>query len=532
MMNAGVAKEPSYPQEGHAAAIVRPWLLLIAALALGFVCEALLHGQPLGLGYAVAAAVAVAVWVGVGLALGFRPSRSGLVLLALILFFSAMVAVRASPGLQALNVLTGAGLALLMAAVYLHDALSRMSLTDDATALIISFLALAVQPFILIFRDLPRARRNSNRKGRAESSRVAPVLLGLILAVPLLLIFGALFVAADAVFAGYVRQMFAWMTDFPQLVTRVVLSLILAWLALGLARRAFTAEARPFSLEDLVDLDFLRLGATPGIVVLALVDALFLGFVAVQAVYLFGGVDTLARTGMTYSEYARRGFFELVTVAALVLGLILLFDWLTRFADRRARLAISLLHGLLVLLTLVILASALIRMRLYQVEFGLTELRFYTTAFMAWLAAVLVLTGATVLPRNSPYGAGRRRFAFGALVAVLALIAFLDLANPDAWIARANLDRAAAGVGQPLDAAYLTGRLSLDATPASVAGLAKVSDPVVRTELACGLRAQAKELEMLTPRLIWRGANLGISSARRALESVRPEWEGVNCPDH
>jgi len=527
MTSAGGAKEPSSPHEGNAAGITRPWLLLFAALALGFVCEALLHGQPPGLGYAVAAAVAVAVWVGIGLAMGLRPSASGIALLTLILFFSAMVAVRASPALQALNVLTGAGLALLMAAVYLRGGLSGMSLTGDVTALIISSVALAVQPFILIFGDLPRARRNSGGRGK-----VAPVLLGLILAVPLLLVFGALFAAADAVFAGYVRQMFAWLTDFPQLVGRVVLSLILAWLALGLARRAFTASAKPFSLEDLVSLDFLRLGAAPAIVVLALVDALFLGFVAVQAVYLFGGVDTLATfAGMTYSEYARRGFFELVTVAAIVLGLILLFDWLARFADRRGRLAISLLHGLLVLLTLVILASALIRMRIYQVEFGLTELRFYTTAFMAWLAVVLIWAVVTVLPLHSPYGTGRRRFAFGALVAVLALVAFLDLANPDAWIARVNLDRAGAGVGQPLDVAYLTSGLSLDAAPVNAAGLTRVADPRLRTEIACALQAQAKDPDAMAPRLNWRGANLGTASGRRALASVRPEWEGVSCPE-
>jgi hypothetical protein len=519
-----LAPEPS--SAGPAAGITQPWLLLIAALVLGFVCEALLHGQPPGLGYAVAAAVAVAIWVGIGLALGVRPIASGLALLVLILFFSAMVSVRASPALQALNVLTGAGLALLMAAVYLHGGLTGLSLTDDASALIISALALAVQPFILVFRDLPRVRRNAGGKGNA-----APVLLGLILALPLLLIFGALFAAADAVFAGYVSQAFAWFTDFPQLVARLVLSLVLAWMALGLARRAFTAGPKPFNVEEYVDLGFFRLGAVPVIVVLALVDALFTTFVAVQAVYLFGGTDTLVRTGMTHSDYARRGFFELVTVATLLLGLVLLFDWLSRFADRGARLAISLLHGMLILLTLVILASALIRMRLYQAEFGLTELRFYTTAFMAWLAAVLVLTAATVLPRSSPYGTGRRRFAFGALAVILALVAFLDLANPDAWIARVNLERAASGVHQPLDAAYLTGGLGLDAAPANVAGLAKVSDPKLRIELACGLQAQAKGLEAMALRLTWRGSNLGIASARRALAAAQPVLDGARCPD-
>jgi hypothetical protein len=525
MTDATGAERPS-SSSNQTPVIARPWLLMIAALGLGFVCEALLHGQPPGLGYAVAATVAVVTWVGIGFALGVRPSPAGAALLMLILFFSAMVAVRSSPALQALNILTGAGLVLLMAAVYLHGGISRFSLTDDATAFVIGGLALVVQPFILIFGDLPRARRATARRGR-----VAPVLLGLLLATPLLLIFGSLFAAADAVFAEYLRKTFAWLTDFPQLVPRLVLSLVLAWMALGLLRRAFTAGPKPFSIEEAVDLGFLRLGAVPAIIVLALVDALFLGFVAVQAVYLFGGADTLARTGMTYSEYARRGFFELVTVAALVMGLILLVDWLARFAGRKARLGISLLHGLLILLTLVILASALIRMRLYQAEFGLTELRFYTTAFMAWLAVVLVWSAATVLPPRVPYGAGRRRFTFGALVAVLALVAALNLAVPDAWIARANLDRAVRGVGRPLDAAYLTDSLSFDAAPANATGLARLSDPVQRNELACGLRSQAVHLEIFASRLTWRGRNLALESARRALESVRPQWEGVTCPD-
>ncbi len=146
-----------------------------------------------------------------------------------------------------------------------------------------------------------------------------------------------------------------------------------------------------------------------------------------------------------------------MTVAALVLGLILLMDWLTRFVTGRGRLTINLLHGVLVALTLAILASALFRMRLYQQEFGLTELRFYTTAFMVWLGVVLVWLAVTVLRVLDPTGdnLGRRRFAFGALVTGLALVVALDLINPDALIARTNLARAAASVGQPLDAEYL-----------------------------------------------------------------------------
>ena len=51
--------------------------------------------------------------------------------------------------------------------------------------------------------------------------------------------------------------------------------------------------------------------------ILVLVNAVFTGFVALQAAYLFGGLDTMQAIGLSYAEYARRGFFELVAVAAL-----------------------------------------------------------------------------------------------------------------------------------------------------------------------------------------------------------------------
>ena len=44
-----------------------------------------------------------------------------------------------------------------------------------------------------------------------------------------------------------------------------------------------------------------------------------------------------------------------------------------------------------------VIVSALQRMRLYTQEYGLTELRLYTTAFMLWIAAGGVWYLATVL---------------------------------------------------------------------------------------------------------------------------------------
>src|SRR5207247_1416024 len=118
-------------------------------------------------------------------------------------------------------------------------------------------------------------------------------------------------------------------------------------------------------------------------------NALFLAFVVVQAPYLFGGAAlVVGRAGLTVAQYARRGFFELVTVAALVLPVLLLIHHLLRREQPVHERVFRLLAGTLVSLLYVVVASAVQRMLLYQHLFGLTELRLYTTAFMGWLAAV------------------------------------------------------------------------------------------------------------------------------------------------
>src|SRR3712207_9305529 len=113
-------------------------------------------------------------------------------------------------------------------------------------------------------------------------------------------------------------------------------------------------------------------------IVLGLLDLLFLTFVVIQVRYLFGGAARVAATaGLTYAEYARRGFFELVTVTALALPLLLIAHWLLRTETRAHERLFKALARIMVVLLFVVVASALQRMYLYQQEFGLTELRLY-----------------------------------------------------------------------------------------------------------------------------------------------------------
>jgi len=235
--------------------------------------------------------------------------------------------------------------------------------------------------------------------------------------------------------------------------------------------------------------------------VLGLLNVLFLAFVLVQIRYFFGGAGTVQATaGLTYAQYARTGFFELVGVAALSLPLLLALHWLQRPGDSRAHRMFTGLAAVQIGLLFVIMASALLRMR----EYGLTELRFYTTAFMGWLAAVFIWFVLSVLRGQ------RERFAFGAGMAAFGMILALHTLNPDATIVRANLAQMRAG--KPFDAAYAAS-LSGDAVPALANALPSLPLPAQGTVAAGLLPLWAADTGD------WRSWNWGRTQAFRAVQA-------------
>ena len=159
---------------------------------------------------------------------------------------------------------------------------------------------------------------------------------------------------------------------------------------------------------------------------------------------------------MGFAQYARRGFFELVTASALVVPLLLVGQWALNHDDEVSVRRFHLLAFALLLLVDLVAVSAWWRMRLYTSAYGLTADRFYATAFIIWIGIILGWFAVTIR-RERP-----EQFAFGAIVSGFALLALLNAMNPDALIARVNLSRADAG--KELDVSYLS-HLSADAAP-------------------------------------------------------------------
>jgi len=353
----------------------------------------------------------------------------------------------------------------------------------------------------------------TSEAGRTRWRHARSVALGLLIAFPLLFVFGGLLMGADAVFDQWVTR--ALSIDLANLLSHAALTAFFAWtvcgfllLILRFSRPAFREPAPP---------ERPGLGIVEIAVPLALIDLLFLVFVFVQIRYLFGDASLVQQTvGLTYAEYARHGFFELVAVAALVLPLLLAADWVLAKADRRSLLIFRILAALQLVLLFIIMASAVTRMQLYVGAYGLTELRLYTTAFMTWLGIVLVWFVVTVLR-------GRRGpFVSGAALAGFCVIGVLTIMSPDALIAKVNTDRALAG--QELDARYATS-LSADAVPVVVSAL-----PALSLDDRCVAAARILQRWSPSGERDWRTWNYGRARARRTVQEASEYLAGLECP--
>jgi hypothetical protein len=301
-------------------------------------------------------------------------------------------------------------------------------------------------------REVPEPARAGNR---AWPGRVRMFARGTVMAVPPLLVLTALLTSADPMFARVLHN--AMFVSIEPLLEHLAFAGLIAWFASG--------YLRAFAVSDDVVMDRVviprpAMSSSEITVALSLLNALFVVFLAVQIRYLFGGADLVEVTaGLSYAEYARRGFFELVAAAAFVVPVLLVADWAAAENGGRSRRVMRATSTLLVVLLVAVLASAAYRMKLYQDAYGLTEQRLYVSVIMVWLTGLLIWLAATVLRGE------RRGFVFGAVLGGLACIAALHVLNPHAMIARVNIGRAT--LGAEYDGRYLS-TLSADAVPTLV----------------------------------------------------------------
>jgi hypothetical protein len=273
----------------------------------------------------------------------------------------------------------------------------------------------------------------------------------------------------------------------------VLLVLAGAWAVTGLARAASAREPLP----ELTPAP--RLGTVEAGFVLGGLCALYTAFVAAQFVALSGaGHRILVTRGLTYSQYARSGFFELLACAAITMLVLLIVR-----ACARPHPWLTALYLLTAVLTIGVVITAIRRLELYEAAYGLTMLRLACLVAAAWIGVVFALIALSTARRGLP-----GRFLPAAIViSALAVTAGWGMASPAAIVARVNLSRAAHG--HPLDVSQAAS-LGPDAMPTLLSGLGQLS-PARARQLRLAICAAEP------PAAPAAAFNMSVTSARNAV---------------
>lgn len=226
-----------------------------------------------------------------------------------------------------------------------------------------------------------------DKRTEEKPRRTMAVVLGLCGAVALVSILLPVLISADALFAASVEAL-NWdirMLHFSDGLQRLFWALVFTPFVFSL----LYALAHPKLLCPAEEKKGLRVDALGFVLALAAVDGLYLAFLAVQSAGLFGGPEYVESLGVSYAEWARSGFFQMVGVTVLNLSLTLASLCLSR-REGRAWRALRQLCGLLAGESLILLASAAWKMTLYVSAYGLSFKRCMTYWGMIMMALFLL----------------------------------------------------------------------------------------------------------------------------------------------
>ena len=517
-------------------------LFWIFALATAVLFDQLFWDKPGGINFFIFILLAILgglipMWVG----RVTIPWTSYLLMLPALLF-SAFTFIRAEPMTTVMNGVLALG-SLVLFAISLRR--GDWFLYDFRDHLLngLKFALNALIGGILFFIEKDQVDPGTEQTAEAASQPTEPqpkpaakpglaFLRGILLALPLLLVFALLLASADPVFGSRLFDLFTWFDpeNLGEYLFRLGYILAIAYILLGVYFFGWVRslescqkhkDSPPRSL----------LGTIEAGVILGAVNLLFLSFVIIQFTYLFGGDQNITIEGFTYAEYARRGFFELLAVAIIS---ALLFYALSQVTERKAQAQKWIFTALglaLVILVSVMLLSAYTRLSLYEEAYGFTRLRTFTHIFMIWTGVGLIALAVLEVTRQM------KRLPLILILMAMLFGLTINLLNVDGFIVHQNLQRALAPaqaeLEEPLDAGYLT-ELSFDAVPPLAAYYRDENLPgnlhqALSAVLACWL--ETRDLPKQIPWSSWHYARSAAAAELSDIKESLPDFRYYQSED-
>ena len=272
------------------------------------------------------------------------------------------------------------------------------------------------------FSDMVSYFDAQKRQKTSKKSYSLPILIGIAITIPILLIMTLLLASADVVFSHMLDNLFS--------TINISTNFGIGFLTIVVFFGSYAVNAA-LSMKNIKEeiSDHRIFEPVIAIIVTAALSVLYLTFSTIQILYLFIGNMRLPN-GYTYSGYARQGFFQLLTVC--ILNLIIVLVCLHLFRENMVlKVILTVISGC----TFIMILSSALRMIMYINRYHLTFLR----VFVLWALAVifLLMIGVTLFIYMNKFPL----FTYSMLIVTVFYIG-LSFAHPDYWIARYNLKAA------------------------------------------------------------------------------------------
>ncbi len=484
-------------------ALKKAFLTTGISVILGLLFNYFFYDKLLGIGVPIYIALIVIGLFTISAYLKKKIDNQVLWLLIPLGFFSLMVFVRSSLLLTFLNIIGSLLLLLLIAKISFAEKIKTFLIFDYIKIFFLP-LKFLIPLFLTIFDVF------TLQGVKKDSKTFLQIGKGIIITLPVVIIFLVLFSSADLIFQKYIADI-TTITLQPETVIRSILVLMVTLAFTGAYSYIFSnqQETTPQKTNQSYIIGNIEIS-----ILLGAVNVLFFAFILVQLTYLFGGVDNIASQGFTYAEYARKGFFELIAVAIISFFLLFTTEKYIIKKDTEHTLVFKILSTALIVQVILIMVSAFKRLLLYEEAYGFTTLRLYSHAFIIFLAIIFILLLYKIYKDKR-----ENAFAFRAFVSIIIFLALMNILNPDLFIAQQNIERFAT-TGK-LDISYLS-RLSDDAIPETIKIL-NIQNENLRKNFARELYWQTQTNSFRTSQ--WQSLNISRMNANNILKAKMAELE-------
>ena len=277
-----------------------------------------------------------------------------------------------------------------------------------------------------------------SKRGKSTSSTKTKyflhIFLGLLIGTPFIMIVIFLLSSADTTFKNIFDNLFNFDISVPKNIGTLIWSLPMATYLYALIygssiednSKSFNIDKFNKTMDNAASIPRLSLYT-----VNAVICCFYILFIGIQAIYFIDVLGGSLPADFTYSDYARRGFFELLAVALINIVFIAVAKILSVKNENNKYMRIHIILNSI--LTLLLISVAFVKMYLYISTYGLTTLRIIPSVFMIFLCFVFAFIIMGEFKKNFPVT--KLSFYAGNILFVL-----LCLANIDAVVARYNLN--------------------------------------------------------------------------------------------